>query len=88
MSKLDEKLELYAAEMKKLSIPLNKDLLRSVAKACGPSIYTKDGEFVSASSKSEVERVKANFMTKKLGLSGANLDKGFDHAVEKWENQS
>ncbi len=83
MSKLDEKLELYTQEMRKLGIPVNAALLKAVTKACGPSIYTSDGETVSSSSDSELERVKANFMTKKLGLSGADLDKGVDHAIGK-----
>jgi len=83
MSKLDEKLELYTKQMRKLSIPVNAALLRGVTKACGPSIYNKDGETVSSSSESELNRVKTNFMTKKLGLSGADLDKGVAHAIEK-----
>lgn len=83
MSKLDEKIELYTAELKKIGMRANADLLRKVTKACGPSIYTKDGEKVSASDKKELDRVKQNFMKKKLGLNDKQLDKGIAHAIDK-----
>lgn len=82
MSKLDEKVALYSQTLSKLGQKVDEKLLRAVTKGCGPSIYTKDGETVSASDKAEVERVKKNFMEKKLGLSGKDLDAGFDYAVE------
>jgi Protein of unknown function (DUF2853) len=36
---------------------------------CGPAIYSQDSETVAASDKAEVERVKTNFLMKKLGLA-------------------
>lgn len=83
MSKLDEKVAAYSKEMTKLGIPVNETLLRAVTKGCGPSIYNRDSETVSASDKAELERVKKNFMQKKLGLSGDDLDAGIAHAIEK-----
>ncbi len=83
MSKLDDKIETYTAALKKIGMRADAQLLRKVTKACGPSIYTKDGEKVSASDKKELERVKQNFMKKKLGLQDKQLDKGIEHAIDK-----
>ena len=83
MSKLDEKIATYSKEMTKLGIPVDAALLRAVTKGCGPSIYNNDSETVSASDKSELDRVKKNFMQKKLGLSGDDLDAGIAYAIEK-----
>ena len=82
MSKLDDKIALYSKEMTKLGIKVDGDLLRAVTKGCGPSIYNKDAETVSASDPAELDRVKKNFMEKKLGLSGKDLDAGIAHAIE------
>ena len=50
-------------------------LLRKVTKGLGPSIYLKDASMVSCSDKTELDRVKNNFLIKKHGLAdGANLD--------------
>ena len=83
MSKLDEKIETYTAALKKIGMRPDADLLRKVTKACGPSIYTRDGETVSASDKKELDRVRQNFMKKKLGLDDKQLDKGIEHAIDK-----
>lgn len=83
MSKLDEKVALYSKELTKLGIKVDEKLLRAVTKGCGPSIYNRDSETVSSSDQSELDRVKKNFMEKKLGLSGNDLDTGIAHAIEK-----
>ena len=83
MSKLDEKIELYGANLKKIGMKVDADLLRKVTRACGPSIYNKDSETVSGSDPKELDRVKKNFMTKKLGIAAKDLDKGIDYAIEK-----
>ena len=46
----------------------------------GPSIYKKDSEAVSCSQASELDTVKKNFITKKLGLSLSELD--MDKAIK------
>ena len=43
-------------------------LLEKVTIGCGPAIYSADSETVAASDKDELERVKTNFLMKKLGL--------------------
>ena len=77
MSKFDDALENYTKEMKG-TLKMKKvdaDLLRAVTKACGPSIYNRDASTVSCGDKSELDRVKKNFLIKKLGLKdGPGLD--------------
>ena len=47
MSKFDEALETYTAEMNKLDIAIDAGLLRAVTKGLGPSIYNVDSSKVS-----------------------------------------
>jgi len=82
MSKLDEKVALYSKELEKIGQSVDEKLVRAIARGCGPSIYNADAETVSASDKEELARVKTNFMEKKLGLSGGDLDAGINYAIE------
>lgn len=83
MSKFDEALETYTAEMKKLDVAVDADLLRAVTKGLGPSIYNVDSSKVSSSDQSELDRVKAKFLIGKLGLEdGAGLDAAIAEVVE------
>ncbi len=76
MSKFDEAMATYKGEMDKMGIKYDADLLQSVAKGLGPSIYNTDSNKVSCSDQSELDTVKNNYLIKKLGLSdGAALDK-------------
>ncbi len=87
MSKFEEAVELYKKEMKeKLGMKrIDDDLLRKVTKGCGPAIYRADASKVSSSDPAELERVKKNFLIKKLGLDdGPKLDKAIAEAVEKF----
>ena len=87
MSKFQEALELYESEMKdKLGMKkIDSDLLKAVTKACGPSIYRADASKVSSSDQTELDRVKNNFLIKKLGLEdGPKLDKAIGEVVEKF----
>jgi len=84
MSKLQEKLELYTEEAKKLGVEIEADLFKLVTKGLGPSIYKEDAELVSCSQKEELETVKKNFLIKKLGLEeGENLDAAIQTVCEK-----
>lgn len=84
MSKRDELIEKYLVDLKE-KVGEKKpdlDLLTAVTKACGPSIYKKDSATVAASDKAELERVKANFLIKKLGLKDTpKLDDGIQAAI-------
>ena len=86
MSKFDEALELYNSEMKKtLKIKdYDPDLLRAVTKGLGPSIYRKDSSTVSCSDQSELDRVKKNFLIKKLGMAdGPKLDEAINEVCKQ-----
>lgn len=80
MSKFDEKLETIVSSLQEMKVDFDKDLLTKVAKGLGPSIYNADAAFVSTSDKSEVDRLKQNFLVKKLGLSESD---DLDGAIEK-----
>jgi hypothetical protein len=67
MSKFDEVVAGYAADAKTHGI--STSLLTGVAKGLGPSIYNADSSKVSGSDKSELDRVRENFLKKKLGLT-------------------
>lgn len=70
MSKRDDLIAKYADDLKnKCKMQPDMDLLAKVTIGCGPAIYNADSETVAASDKSELERVKTNFLMKKLGLA-------------------
>jgi hypothetical protein len=84
MSKFVEAVELYKSEMDKLGISYDETLLTAVVKGLGPSIYNADSSKVSSSDKTELDRVKSNFLIKKLGLSDSPaLDEGIQSAVDQ-----
>ncbi len=83
MSKLQEKIDLYTSEVEKLSLKVNIDLLASVTKGLGPSIYRADAEKVSSSDSKELETVKKNFLIKKMGLEDSpKLDEAITATIE------
>ena len=86
MSKRDDLITKYAADMKdKLGVSPDMDLLTKVVIGCGPSIYNADAETVSGSDKAEVERVKTNYLVKKLGLAdGPALDAAIQDVLAKY----
>ncbi|HMQ40640.1 MAG TPA: DUF2853 family protein [Paracoccus sp. (in: a-proteobacteria)] len=83
MSKRDDLIAKYAADIKeKLGQTPDMDLLTKVTIGCGPSIYNADSETVAASDKEELERVKTNFLIKKLGLAdGPNLMEAINKVI-------
>jgi len=84
MSKLEEKIAIYVAESKKLNLSLDEKLIAAVAKGLGPSIYNADAETIAASDKAELDRVKNNFLIKKLGLAdGSALDTALEEVIEQ-----
>ncbi|MCC6726700.1 MAG: DUF2853 family protein [Saprospiraceae bacterium] len=70
MSKFDEMMAKYSAELKSAGkSAVDADQLTKVAKGLGPSIYLRDASMVSCTDQTELDRVKANFLTKKLGMT-------------------
>jgi len=86
MSKRDDLIEKYAADMKeKCGVTADMDFLRKVTIGCGPSIYNRDSSTVSATDASEIATVKNNFLIKKLGLSdGPELDAAIDTVMDQY----
>ena len=82
MSKFQECLDTYDKEFKKLGIKYDAKMLGVVAKACGPTIYKSDAAKVSSADAKELDRVKKNFLIKKLGLKDTpKLDEGIQHVI-------
>jgi len=83
MSKFDSAVDSCKAQMKKLGIPCNADLLGSIAKSLGPSLYKRDAAVVAAKDKKELETIRKNFIEKKLKVKGDAADKAIEHAIDK-----
>ncbi len=86
MSKREELIAKYAGDLEnKCGEKVDMKLLTAVTIGCGPSIYNKDASTVSAGDPKELERVKKNFLIKKLGLKDSpKLDEGIQAAIEKY----
>jgi hypothetical protein len=86
MSKRDELIAKYAADLKqKCGLSANMDLLTKVTMACGPSIYNDDASTVSATDSAEMDRVKKNFLMKRLGLQATDdLDGGLTAVIDQY----
>ena len=86
MSKRDELIQKYAADLKeKCSVKADMDLLTKVTIGCGPSIYNADAATVSGTDDSELATVKNNFLIKKVGLKDSpDLDKGIASVIETY----
>jgi hypothetical protein len=86
MGKRDDLIAKYADDLKtKCKMTPDMALLTKVTIGCGPSIYDNDAQTVAASDKDELERIKKNFLMKKLGLKdGPALMEGIHAAVETY----
>lgn len=86
MGKQEDLITKYAQDLKdKCGVNPDLDLLTKVTVGLGPSIYNKDSETVATNDETEVERVRQNFLIKKLGLSeGKALDDGIAKVAEQY----
>ncbi len=82
MTKTEQKIANYVKNANDLGLGLSEDLITKVTKGLGPSIHNKDAETVSCSDQSELDRVKTNFLQKKLGVDG-DLDAAIKEVCEK-----
>lgn len=86
MSKFDEALEAYKADLTELKVNVDEELLKKVTKSLGPSIYLKDASLVSCSDQSELDRVKKNFLSGKLGLTDdAEMDNALKAVCDQYK---
>lgn len=86
MSKRDALIAKYAADLsEKCGVTPDADLLKKVVIGCGPAIYSDDAETVASSDPEELERIRRNFLIKKLGLADdAKLAEGMDAVIERY----
>ena len=86
MGKRDDLIAKYAEDLKtKCGVNPDLALLTKVTIGCGPAIYDNDAQTVAASDKAELERIKANFLMRKLGLADSPaLMEGINAAVETY----
>lgn len=86
MSKRDDLITKYAADIKdKIGEAPDMDLLTKVTIGCGPSIYNTDAETVASSDEAELDRVRKNYLIKKLGLSdGPELMQAINSVIDKY----
>ncbi|GIM59886.1 DUF2853 family protein [Capnocytophaga canimorsus] len=86
MSKRDELIEKYAADLKeKVGVTPDLEFLTKVTIGLGPSIYNADSSTVAGSDQSELDRIKQNFLVKKLGLKDSpELDKAIESVLEQY----
>ena len=86
MSKRDDLIAKYAGDLeKKCNMKPDMKLLTAVTIGCGPSIYNADASTVSGGDPKELERVKKNFLIKKLGLKDSpKLDEGIQAVIDTY----
>ena len=86
MGKRDELIAKYADDLKtKCKVTPDMALLTKVTIGCGPAIYDKDAQTVAASDSAELERIKSNFLIKKLGLKDSPaLMEGINAVVDTY----
>ncbi|MFJ1351752.1 DUF2853 family protein [Capnocytophaga canimorsus] len=86
MSKRDELIEKYATDLKeKVGVTPDLEFLTKVTVGLGPSIYNADSSTVAGSDQSELDRIKQNFLVKKLGLKDSpELDKAIESVLEQY----
>lgn len=91
MSKFVECIDKYKKDMETTlgMKKVDEALLTAVAKGLGPSIYLKDASMVSCSDQTELDRVKKNFLIKKLGLADEpKLDAAVKDVCQQYNSKS
>lgn len=83
MTPFEKAVDSCKQQMKDCKIKCNEELLTSIAKSLGPSLYQKDANLVAASNKQECDTIKKNFIKKKLKIDGPEADKAIAYATEK-----
>ena len=82
MSQFDEVIEACKTQMATCGVDCDEALLTAIAKGLGPSIYNADGKLVAATDPAEIETVRSNFISKKLGVTGKAAETAINYAIE------
>ena len=79
MTKLDDLLEKYNADLESVGEKVDPKFLRAFEKVCGPAINHTDASLVAFSDSEEVARIRKRFLIGKPGLKDAEkLGSGLD----------
>ncbi len=70
----------WAADVKKYTSNADDKVIDGIVRYCGIALQRRDSSLVSFSDKEEVDRVRTNFLKKKLGLT--NSDAELDQAIQ------
>jgi hypothetical protein len=70
----------YLADVKKYDAAADADVVNKIVKHLGIALRNRDSSLVSCSDEKELDRVKANWIVKKLGVTEAAKA---DAAIEK-----
>jgi hypothetical protein len=70
----------YLADVKKYDAAANADVVEKIVKHLGIALRNRDSSLVSCTDPKELERVKAGWVSKKLGITD---DKKADAAIQK-----
>lgn len=62
----------WAADVKKYAPDADDDAIKGIVRYCGIALHKRDSALVSFSDKTEVDRVKNNFLKKKLALTSSD----------------
>ncbi len=75
----------WAADVKKYAANADDKAIAGIVHYCGIALHKVDSSLVAFSDKEEVDRVRTNFLKKKLALteSDAELDKALAAVAEK-----
>lgn len=86
MGKRDDLIARYADDLKTIcGTDPDMNLLTQVTIGCGPSIYDADAGIIAASNAGELETVRVNFLTRKLGLpDDPALQEGIDAVIKQY----
>lgn len=75
----------WAADVKKYVPDADEKAIAGIVRYCGIALRKRDSSLVSFGDKEEVERVRANFLKKKLGLT--EPDGELDRTIESVRNR-
>jgi Protein of unknown function (DUF2853) len=71
----------YLPDVQKYDAAADEEAVKGIVKHCGIALRNRDSSLVSASDKSELDRVRDSFLKKKLGLTAADTE--LDAAVKE-----
>lgn len=79
-----ELIDKYKKELSRLKVKVDDVLLKAVVKSLGPAVYREDASMISAADAGELERVRQNFMIRRLGLADSpRLDAMLNRAIDQ-----